>query len=90
MSPADYGIDDRPCMIGENPATGVFRQDSTGRNILEIPMSDAFIKAYENGWKGLLVWTSNGVDRNGTLADCGPGLAAFQKKYPDLLSPKAE
>ena len=86
-SPADYGVNDRPCMIGENPAAGVFRQDSTGRNILEVPMSEAFIKSYENGWKGLLVWTSNGVDRNGTLTECSPGLTAFQKKYPELVSP---
>jgi hypothetical protein len=87
-SPADYGIDDRPCMIGENPARGVFRQDSARRNILEVPISEAYIKTYENGWKGLLVWTSNGVDRNGTLEDCGPGLTAFQEKYPALVSPK--
>lgn len=88
MSPADYGIDDRPCMVGENSARGVFRQDSAGRDILEVPISEAFINSYENGWKGLLVWTSNGVDRNGTLRDCGAGLTAFQKKYPDLITPK--
>ena len=87
-SPADFGLDDRPCMVGENPAGGVFRQDPDGRNNVEVPISEAFIKTWENGWKGLLVWTSNGVDRNGTLKDCGPGLTAFQKKYPDLVSPK--
>jgi hypothetical protein len=87
-SPADYGINDRPCMIGENPARGIFRQDTARRNILEVPISEAYIKTYQNGWKGLLVWTSNGVDRNGTLTECGPGLTAFQKKYPDLVSPK--
>ena len=86
-SPVDYGINDRPCMVGENPAGGVFRQDSTGRNILEVPINEAFIRTFENGWKGLLVWTSNGVDRNGTLTECGPGLTAFQQKYPDLVSP---
>ena len=75
-------------MIGENSAKGVFRQDSTGENLIEVPISEAFIKTYENGWKGLLVWTSNGVDRNGTLKDCGPGLTAFQKKFPDLVAPK--
>ena len=75
-------------MVGENPAGGVFRQDPDGRNNVEVPISEAFIKTWENGWKGLLVWTSNGVDRNGTLKDCGPGLTAFQKKYPDLVSPR--
>jgi hypothetical protein len=87
-TPADYGINDRPCMIGENPATGIFRQDSTRKNILEVPISEAYIKTYQNGWKGLMVWTSNGVDRNGTLVDCASGLTAFQKKYPELVSPK--
>jgi len=86
-SPADYGINDRPCMIGENPAMGVFNQDTTRRNILVVPISEAYIKTYQQGWKGLLVWTSNGVDRNGNLIDCGPGLTAFQKQYPELVSP---
>ena len=87
-SPADFGINDRPCMIGENPAMGVFRQDSTRKNILEVPISEAYIKTYLQGWKGLLVWTSNGVDRNGTLMNCAVGLTAFQKQYPDLVSPR--
>lgn len=87
-TPDDYGISDRPCMIGENSANGVFRQNADGSNKLEVPISEAYIKAYENGWKGLLVWTSNGVDRNGTLTECGPGLTAFQKKYPDLVTPR--
>jgi hypothetical protein len=87
-SPADYGINDRPCMIGENPAMGVFNQDTTRLNILVVPISEAYIKTYQQGWKGLLVWTSNGVDRNGTLMDCAVGLTAFQKQYPELVSPK--
>lgn len=87
-SPADFGINDRPCMIGENPARGIFRQDSTGRNNLEVPITEAYIRTYQKGWKGLMVWTSNGVDRNGTITDCGPGLTAFQKQYPELVSPK--
>jgi len=88
MTPADYGIDDRPCMIGENPAKGIFRQNSSGQNILEVPINEAYIKTYQNGWKGLLVWTSNGVDRNGSLVDCAAGLTAFLNQYPELVSPK--
>jgi hypothetical protein len=86
-TPDYYGINDRPCMVGENPAKGVFDQDTLRRNILVIPISEAFIKTYQQGWKGLMVWTSNGVDRNGTLMDCAVGLTAFQKKYPELVSP---
>jgi len=87
-TPDYYGINDRPCMIGENPAKGVFDQDSSRHNILVIPVNEAYIKTYQQGWKGLMVWTSNGVDRNGSLVDCAAGLTAFKNKYPELVSPK--
>ena len=87
-TPDYYGINDRPCMVGENPAKGVFNQDTLRHNILVIPISEAYIRTYQQGWKGLLVWTSTGVDRNGTLMDCAVGLTAFQKQYPELVSPK--
>ncbi len=90
MSPDYYGMNDRPCMIGENPARGIYTQDTTGRNVLIVPISEAYIKTYQNGWKGLMVWTSNGVDRNGTLTDCAPGLAAFYKQYPELVYPASK
>jgi hypothetical protein len=86
-SPADYGLNDRPCMVGENPATGVFIQLADGKDSLVVSIDDAFIKTYENGWKGLMVWTSNGVDRFGSLEECGPGLSAFSEKYPQLVNP---
>jgi len=86
-SPAYYGLNDRPCMVGENPATGVFIQLADGKDSLVVSMDDAFIKAYENGWKGMMVWTSNGVDRFGTLEECGSGLKAFSEKYPKLVNP---
>jgi hypothetical protein len=86
-TPDDYGINDRPCMVGENPAKGIFTQNTSGQNVLEVPISEAYIKTYQQGWKGLLVWTSNGVDSNGSLDDCGSGLTAFQTQYPELVSP---
>jgi len=86
-TPDDYGINDRPCMVGENPANGVFTQNTSGQNVLAVPINEAFIKAYQQGWKGLLVWTSNGVDGNGSLDDCGAGLTAFRTQYPELVSP---
>jgi hypothetical protein len=86
-TPADYGLNDRPCMVGENPATGVFTQLPNGNDSLVVSIDDAYIKAYENGWKGLLVWTSNGVDRYGSIDDCAFGLNAFFEKYPQLVNP---
>lgn len=86
-TPSDYGLNDRPCMVGENPATGIFFQLPDGKDSLIVPINEAFIKTYENGWKGLMVWTSNGVDKFGSLKDCGPGLKAFSVKYPKLVKP---
>ena len=34
-TPDDYGINDRPCMVGENPAKGVYKQNTSGQNILD-------------------------------------------------------
>ncbi len=86
-SPEYYGINDRPCMVAENPAKGIFIQTEKGDSLV-VSMSDAYIKAYQNGWKGLMVWTSNGVDKYGTLDDCRAGLKAFEEKYPEKINPE--
>jgi uncharacterized protein (TIGR02145 family) len=86
-TPDNYGINDRPCMVGENPARGVYKQNTSGVDELIVPISEAYIKTFQQGWKGLMVWTSNGVDGNGSLANCGVGLTAFQNQYPELVSP---
>lgn len=84
-SPADYGIDDRPCVIGENPAKGVFNDGVTPS--LVVPAAEMFIGAYNKGWKGLMPWTSNGVDSNGKLSDFESGLKAFKTLHPELIDP---
>lgn len=84
-TPADYGINDRPCVIGENPAKGVYNDGATPT--LEVPASEMFLGAYNKGWKGLMPWTSNGVDGNGNLNDFGAGMLAFQKAHPELVDP---
>ncbi len=83
--PEDYRIGDRPCMIGENPAKGVF--DDSANPKLVVSPDGMFIKSYLNGWKGIMPWTSNGVDRNGTLDDFRVGLKSFKNKYPELIVP---
>ena len=84
-TPADYGINDRPCVIGENPAKGVFNDGANPT--LEVPAAQMFLGAYNKGWKGLMPWTSNGVDSNGTLNDFESGLQAFKKAHPELVDP---
>jgi uncharacterized protein (TIGR02145 family) len=86
-TPDSYGINDRPCLVGENPAKGVYKQNTSGQDELVIPISEAYIRTYQQDWKGLMVWTSNGVDGNGSLVNCGVGLTAFKNRFPDLVSP---
>lgn len=84
-TPAYYGIDDRPCVIGENPATGVYDDGATPT--LVVPASEMFLASWKNGWDGLMPWTSNGVDDNGSLDDFKSGLLAFQQAHPGLVDP---
>jgi len=84
-TPALYGINDRPCVIGENPANGVFNDGANPT--LVVPASEMFLAAYKNGWKGLMPWTSNGNDDNGNLNAFKSGLLAFQQAYPGLVDP---
>ena len=78
-SPAAYGLEGgKPAVIGECPAKGTAGRSS---------MRD-YEDAYLNGWQGVLGWTSNGVDRNGSLEELGPATRAFRDKHsPAALKP---
>ena len=84
-TPADYGINDRPCVIGEGPAKGVFNDGATP-TLVVLP-TEMFLDTWNKGWKGLMPWTSNGVDTNGSLSDFAAGLLNFQKAHPELVDP---
>jgi hypothetical protein len=74
-SPAYYNMNSKPCIIGETPAKG-----SAGYTALQ-----CYQKAFEQGWQGLMVWTSNGVDGNGDKMDSKPGTDWIYTNYPDLV-----
>ena len=79
MSPTAYGLrGDKPAMIAESPARG-----SGGQGI-----EADFLGAKANGWRGVMPWTSNGVDAYGDLTDISPGLQAIGARYPDMVSPR--
>lgn len=84
-TPADYGINDRPCVIGESPAKGVFNDGATPT--LVVQPAEMFLATWNKGWKGLMPWTSNGSDSNGNLNDFASGLLNFQKAHPELVDP---
>jgi len=81
MSPADYGINDKPVIIEESPG-----KDS---GLKEIPVTviESYEKAFELGYQGNMPWTSNGVDGNGDITTAGPATLSFMKNHPELVNP---
>jgi hypothetical protein len=43
--------------------------------------------AFQNGWQGVMAWTSNGVDKCGSLDGVGPATRAFQAAHEQLVFP---
>ncbi|MGD2034860.1 MAG: T9SS type A sorting domain-containing protein [Bacteroidales bacterium] len=76
LSPADYEMHSKPCIIGEVPAIG-----AAGYTPLE-----CYQKAYKKGWDGMMVWTSNGVDGNGDKWDAEPGSDYIWETYQNLVT----
>jgi endo-1,4-beta-mannosidase len=81
MSPADYGIDDRPVIIEESPAR------DAGLKEIPVTLTESYERALEKGYQGNMPWTSNGVDRNGDITTVGPATLSFKKNHPALVSP---
>ena len=77
-SPEDWGIDDKPCVIGECRANGT----NAGYTYPE-----AVTRAFGLGWQGIMPWTSNPIGHLGTIYDHGPGSLAFTRAHPDLVYP---
>ena len=75
QSPSQMGIEGKPAIVGECPSKG-----SAGMSITE-----NYQKAFKNGWQGVMPWTSNGVDDNGTLKDMVPGSAWMFSAHPSLV-----
>lgn len=67
MSPADYGIDDRPVVMGEFPIAGL-----TGVSYGQLVGS-----FYQNGWAGAMGWQYN----EASAADLGE-MKAFAESHP--------
>jgi hypothetical protein len=87
VSPSEYGIGDRPCIIGECPSKGMFIQNEKGADNLVFNPTEMLEKTYHTGWRGIFPWTSNGVDPVGSLSDFGAGSRAFRDNHADLVFP---
>ncbi|MCS7231309.1 MAG: hypothetical protein RMJ67_04140, partial [Elusimicrobiota bacterium] len=78
VTPQGYYLDtSKPAVIGECPAKG-----STGHTIVQ-----DYQNAFLNGWQGVMPWTSNGVDANGSISDMGAGTLYMRNNYYSLVFP---
>ncbi len=76
LSPGAYKLPTgKPAVLGEMPARGTSGHTTT----------EDYENAFRNGWQGVMGWTSNGVDENGSLAQLGPATRAFRNHHPALV-----
>lgn len=76
-SPADWNMDEKPCLIGECAAN---------TNAGYAP-AQFLQRAYSNGWQGIMTWTSNGVDANGDLDDFKAAYTALRQTHENMVFP---
>ena len=79
LTPEEFGLTDgKPCVIGETSANSY----ETGKTL------DVHYKsAYDNGWNGVMAWTSNGVDDCGGFEDCKLAASAVWEIAPEKIFP---
>ncbi|MGN0166325.1 MAG: hypothetical protein ACI39R_09105 [Lachnospiraceae bacterium] len=77
-TPVEFKLDGtKPCVIGEFPASGM-TGDVNGAQ--KMSGSDCYLGCYNNGWNGIMAWTSNGVDGCGSLDDFKNGATEVYEK----------
>ncbi|MDR0974318.1 MAG: cellulase (glycosyl hydrolase family 5) [Ruminococcus sp.] len=77
-SPEDFGLDPaKPALIGECSALG----DA------DMTLAEQYKSSYDSGWAGIYAWTSNKIDDNGGLDECGPALSAMNEYIPEKIHP---
>lgn len=78
QSPESFGLDGtKPCVIGEAAVLS-----ESGRT----PEQD-YENAYNNGWNGVMAWTSNGVDNCGSLTELMPAVTKMRDMIRDKIFP---
>ncbi|MGN0665259.1 MAG: cellulase (glycosyl hydrolase family 5) [Huintestinicola sp.] len=77
-TPEDFGLtSDKPSVIGETAAV-----DESGRDL-----ANRYENAYNNGWNGVMAWTSNGVDGCGGFDDVKPAAEKIMEIAKDKVFP---
>lgn len=79
-TPVEFGLDGtKPCVIGEVAAMDY---NESGQYI-----EQKYEDAYNNGWNGVMAWTSNGVDDCGDMENIGPAVAKIVELAPEKVHP---
>lgn len=81
-TPVDFGLDGtKPAVIGEMPA-----KDNTDR--INYSVTDAYEKAYKNGYAGVFAWKSSGSDDGcGLWLDIKPAIEKMVTICPEKIRP---
>ncbi len=78
VTPTEFGLDGtKPVVIGESAVV-----NESGRT----PEQD-YENAYNNGWNGVMAWTSNGVDACGSLTELMPAIDRIEELAPEKVFP---
>lgn len=87
QTPAQLALTDKPIVIGEISASGVYTENTSGQNVLVMNTTQGYETAFQNGWQGVMAWTSNGVDGNGGMSQLAPATTAFRNNHFSLVWP---
>src|SRR5688572_15942705 len=87
QTPAQLALTDKPIVIGEISASGVYTENTSGQNVFVMSTTQGYETAFQNGWQGVMAWTSNGVDGNGGMTQLAPATQAFRNNHFSIVFP---
>lgn len=74
-TPEEYRMGEKPCLIGEYRAKGAAGYSP----------AQCLLRAFSNNWQGVMVWSSNGVDPNGSIDDFKDAFIRFRPEENSSL-----
>lgn len=87
QTPAQLALTDKPIVIGEISANGVYTQNTNNQDVFVMSTTQGYESAFQNGWQGVMAWTSNGVDGNGGMTQLAPATQAFRNNHFSIVFP---
>ena len=79
--PASYWELDKPIVIGEFPAKGLYDFGEGYKPRTTLTTTEAYEYAYDNGYAGVWAWSLSGHDGNGRFEDAATGMQALYELH---------